>query len=77
MTRADSYLIIKVTPTDARRVGNRMPRNGPPFLTNAEIRGLRRWIDQGATDDWEDDGEDIEPQDIEYDLVHPFIEEAG
>ncbi len=56
---ADSYLIVKVAPTDPRRVGNRMPRSGPPYLSNAEIRGLRRWIDQGATDDWIDSGEDV------------------
>ena len=55
---ADSYLIVKVVPMDSRRIGSRMPRLGPPFLTNAEIRGLRRWIDQGATDPWEDDGGD-------------------
>ncbi len=56
----DSYLIIKVQPTDPRRVGNRMPRNGPPFLSSAEIRGLRRWIAAGAEEDWEDDGEELD-----------------
>lgn len=56
----DSYLMIKVAPMDARRVGNRMPRNGPPFLTSSEIRGLRRWIAAGAEEDWVDDGEEID-----------------
>ena len=74
---ADSYLIVKVAATDARRVGNRMPRSGPPFLTNSEIRGLRRWIDSGAAEDWIDDGEDIDVPDQEVDLFHPFFEEAG
>ena len=74
---ADSYLMVKVIASDARRVGNRMPRSGPPFLTSSEIRGLRRWIDAGATDDWIDDGEDPEPTPFEVDLLHPFIEEAG
>jgi len=72
----DSYLIVKVLPSDGRRVGNRMPRNGPPFLSNAEIRGLRRWIDAGATEDWIDDGEDLDVDDD--DCASPFqFEEAG
>lgn len=54
---ADSYLVVKVAMTDGRRVGVRMPYGGP-YLTNSEIRGLRRWIDQGATEDWVDSGED-------------------
>lgn len=76
--RADeSYLMIKVAPTDERRVGSRMPRNGPPFLTNAEIRGLRRWINAGATDDWIDDGEEEEPIDDDDDSApFPRFEEA-
>ncbi len=72
----DSYLMMKLTPFDERRVGNRMPRNGPPFLTNAEIRGLRRWINAGATEDWIDDGEEDPPDDDDDSALFPQIEEA-
>ena len=50
-----SYLIVKVVPHDRRRVGTRMPRNGPPFLTSAQVGAMKRWIRAGAQDDWVDD----------------------
>jgi hypothetical protein len=42
-----SYLVHKV---DGRRgiVGNRMPNDGPPFLTDGQIQILERWIEIGA-----------------------------
>ena len=56
----ESYLITKLVPFDARRTGQRMPRNGPPYLTDPQLRALKRWITAGATDDWEDTGELID-----------------
>ena len=32
-------------------VGQRMPRTAGPFLTEGQIRIIRRWIDQGAQND--------------------------
>jgi hypothetical protein len=29
-------------------VGLRMPRNGPPFLTDGQIQVIERWIEEGA-----------------------------
>ena len=49
----DSYLFVKVAGADPRRVGARMPRTGPPFLTNGQIAALRKWIAAGATADWD------------------------
>lgn len=42
-----SYLVHKI---DGRPgiVGTRMPRNGPPFMTDGQILILRRWIELGA-----------------------------
>lgn len=54
----DSYLIVKIAAMDPRRVGARMPRNGPPFLTNAQIGALRKWIAEGASKDWHADAAD-------------------
>jgi hypothetical protein len=63
----DSFLVIKITPNDPRRVGSRMPRNGPPFLTDPQTRALKRWISAGATIDWVDGDEPfdagVEPPD--------------
>ena len=50
----DSYLVIKLRPSDPRRVGARMPRIGA-YLTQMEIRAVERWIAAGAKADWEDD----------------------
>ena len=57
-----SYLITKLVQSDPRRVGSRMPRNGPPFLSNQQILALKQWISAGATDDWSaDDSIDLLP----------------
>lgn len=42
----NSYLIQKLEGTAS--VGARMPRNGPPFLTDAQIATIRQWISDGA-----------------------------
>ncbi len=44
----DSYLMVKVLPADPRRAGDRMPRNGPPYLDEDEIGTIRSWILGGA-----------------------------
>lgn len=44
----DSYLVRKVEGTAS--VGGRMPLDGPPFLTNAQIQSIRDWIAAGAQD---------------------------
>jgi hypothetical protein len=44
----DSVLFLKVTPTPP--LGARMPRNGPPFLSDAQIRLIHDWISEGARD---------------------------
>ena len=54
----ESYLIVKVAPMDPRRVGSRMPRTGPPFLTGGQIAALRSWITAGASKDWKYDATD-------------------
>ena len=43
-----SYLLNKVMGTDI--VGDRMPRLGP-YLTEGQVRILRRWIELGAKND--------------------------
>ncbi len=47
----DSYLYIKVIPSDPRRTGERMPRDGPPYLTDEKIEAIRTWIARGAPRD--------------------------
>lgn len=42
-----SYLVQKLR-GDAGIVGLRMPRNGPPFLSDDQINLVRQWIQQGA-----------------------------
>lgn len=49
-----SWLLVKVAAMDSRRVGARMPRNGPPFLTSGQVAAVRRWIQAGARADWID-----------------------
>lgn len=51
----ESYLIVKVASADPRRIGSRMPRTGPPFLSSPQIAALRQWIAAGATQDWQAD----------------------
>jgi len=42
-----SYLIKKLEGA-ADIVGLRMPRNGPPYLTDAQVALIRQWIQNGA-----------------------------
>jgi hypothetical protein len=44
---ANSYLIQKIKGTGGI-VGLRMPRNGPPFLTDGQVLVIERWIQTGA-----------------------------
>jgi hypothetical protein len=44
-----SVLFLKVSPGPP--FGGRMPLNGPPFLTDAEIRLIHDWIAEGALAD--------------------------
>jgi len=44
-----SYLIRKLEGRDI--TGLRMPRNGPPYLTDGQITVIRRWIEVGAPRD--------------------------
>lgn len=53
-----SYLVVKLVPSDSRRVGSRMPRGGPTFFTGAQVRAIKAWIKAGAAEDWEADAED-------------------
>jgi hypothetical protein len=42
-----SYLVQKLEGAPDI-VGLRMPRNGPPFLTDAQVALIRQWIQNGA-----------------------------
>jgi len=42
-----SYLVQKLEGAPDI-VGLRMPRNGPPFLTDAQVAQIRQWIQNGA-----------------------------
>ena len=42
-----SYMIQKLEGA-ADIVGLRMPRNGPPYLTDAQVALIRQWIQNGA-----------------------------
>ncbi len=42
-----SYLMDKIR-ADSPKSGSRMPQNGPPFLSQADIELIRRWIEDGA-----------------------------
>ena len=44
---ANSYLIQKIK-GEGGIVGLRMPRNGPPFLTDGQVLVIERWIELGA-----------------------------
>jgi hypothetical protein len=46
----NSYLIHKLEGRSGI-VGLRMPRSGPPYLTEGQIRVIRRWIENGAPND--------------------------
>jgi hypothetical protein len=43
----NSYLVQKLR-GDAGIVGLRMPRSGPPFLTDDQVNLVKQWIQQGA-----------------------------
>lgn len=43
---ANSYLINKLEGLGIS--GNRMPNNGPPYLTDGQILVIKRWIEIGA-----------------------------
>jgi hypothetical protein len=43
----NSYLLQKIEGA-ASIVGRRMPFNGPPYLTDGQIKIIRRWIQIGA-----------------------------
>lgn len=43
-----SYLVQKLEGAPGI-AGNRMPRNGPPFLADAQVLMIRNWITAGAT----------------------------
>jgi hypothetical protein len=43
----NSYLVQKLR-GDANIVGLRMPRNGPPYLTDDQINLVKQWIQDGA-----------------------------
>jgi hypothetical protein len=42
-----SYLMHKVEGSN-NIIGNRMPNNGPPYLTDGQIIIMRRWVEIGA-----------------------------
>jgi hypothetical protein len=42
-----SYLVQKLEGAP-NIVGSRMPRNGPPFLSDAQVKMIRDWIAAGA-----------------------------
>jgi hypothetical protein len=43
----NSYLVQKIEGAPGI-FGNRMPNNGPPFLTSGQVAIIRRWIEIGA-----------------------------
>ncbi|MPZ18003.1 MAG: hypothetical protein GEV06_08835 [Luteitalea sp.] len=47
---AGSYLMQKLQGT-AGIIGLRMPRNGPPYLTEGQVLVIERWIQLGARND--------------------------
>lgn len=47
----NSYLYLKVIPSDPRRVGERMPLNEPPYLPAEKLEAIRAWIARGAPRD--------------------------
>lgn len=47
---SSSYLVHKLEGA-AGITGSRMPRNGPPFLTDGQMTIIRRWIELGAMND--------------------------
>ncbi len=68
---ANSYLMVKLQPFDGRRLGSRMPRTGPPYLSGPQLRALAQWIDAGASEEWEAGDEAIEDTDEPLDSEEP------
>ncbi len=48
----NSYLMVKILgdENDPRFIGKRMPRDGPPYLSDVENEMIRSWISAGALD---------------------------
>ena len=46
----ESYLVVKIVDYNPRRYGDRMPLDGPPYLSEEVIEVIRRWIEEGAED---------------------------
>lgn len=44
----DASYLVKKLEGDVSIVGRRMPRNGPPYLTEGQVLVIRRWIQEGA-----------------------------
>ncbi|MFQ5605138.1 MAG: hypothetical protein ACE5HS_17880 [bacterium] len=42
-----SYVVQKIT-SSSPKFGNRMPLDGPPYLSQSQIQLIRDWIEQGA-----------------------------
>ncbi len=53
----ESYLVVKIKSFDPRRVGGRMPRNGPPYVSSRQVTAIKRWINAGASEKWIDKDE--------------------
>ena len=47
---AQSYLVSKLLGVTMCAETDRMPADGPPYLSDAEVASITRWIDQGAHD---------------------------
>ncbi len=73
----DSYLIVKLTSADPRRVGARMPRTGPPYLSGVQITALRHWILAGATQAWKDQPADAEVNTVPMPDAGGEVPDAG
>jgi hypothetical protein len=49
----NSYIWAKVVADHERRIGSRMPRDGPPYLDEFQLEDVRSWIAEGALRDEE------------------------
>jgi hypothetical protein len=50
-TNADGSYLVQKLRGDPDIVGLRMPRNGPPYLTDDQINLVKAWITSGAKND--------------------------
>ncbi len=48
---ADASYVVQKIVSGAPKFGKRMPFDGPPYLSQAEIQLIRNWIEQGAPND--------------------------